>query len=193
MELALIVEAENKFSSEIVEAFAEVQQPRTNFQIDNFVIKQHETAEMQYKQVLLELQDIYYNVKRLRLSIKKTEIEIERLRATGDEIDEIEAQIKELGLEQTGVVALGSLRELEHLLGVYNSFGHKFSRDEIESGQSDYWNQRLHRQAILETVGGSQAQAAHLEALRQIGAIEVTKSGVNTVDEMNQSSDKELT
>lgn len=194
MEIALLTNAENKFSQELVQAFAEIQQSRTNFQLDNFVIKQHETPEMQYKQVLLELQEMYYTIKRLKLNIQKTEIEIERLRATNDEIDEIEAQIKELGLEQTRVVALGSFRELEHLLNIYNSFEHKFTLDEIENGQSEYWNQRLHRQAVLETIGGSQAQAAHLEALRQIGAIEVGKDNINTVTqpELDQSNNKEI-
>jgi len=189
MEITTFNNAENRFPKELIEAFSEVQQSRTNFQIDHFVIGQHETPEMQYKQVLIELQSMYYTIKQVGLNIKKTEIEIERLRATNDPINEIEAQIKELGLEQTRIVALGSFRELERLLNIYDSFEHKFSRAEIENAQSDYWNQRLHRQSTLEAIGGSQAQAAHLDALRQIGAIKITKEGVEPIAVENEQKE----
>lgn len=189
MELDIFNNLEERFPKELIESFSEIQQSRTNFQIDNFVIRQHETAEMQYKQVLIELQEMYYTLKRASLNIKKTEIEIERLRSTNDEIDEIEAQIKELGLEQTRVIGMGSIRELKRLLEIYDSFEHKFSRDEIENLQPEYWNQRLHRQATLEAIGGSQAQAAHLEALRQIGLIKVTKEGLEPISIENEQKE----
>jgi hypothetical protein len=182
MEITTFEKAESNFTTELLNTFADIQQSRTNFQIDNFVIRQHETPEMQFKQVCIELQEMYYTIRRVGLNIKKTEIEIKELRATGKESDELEAQIKELGLEQTRIIAHGTFRELERLLQIYNSFEHKFTRQEIEAGQENYWNRRLHRQATLEAIGGSQAQAAHLDALRQIGAIEVTKEGINTVN-----------
>jgi hypothetical protein len=109
--------------------------------------------------------------------MKKTEIEIKKLRVTGDEVDEIDAQIKELGLEQTRLVGIGAFRELDQLLKIYNSFEHKYTRAEIEEAQPEYWNKRLSRQATLEAIGGTQAQAAHLDSLRQIGALEMASEG----------------
>ena len=78
---------------------------------------------------------------------------------------------------------------------IYNSFEHKYTRDEIEAAQADYWNKRLNRQATLEAIGGSQAQAAHLDSLRQIGALEILpEGGIRTVSqEMQQLTEqKEL-
>jgi hypothetical protein len=167
----------SKLNSTILEAMAEIQQARSNFQLEKFVVNQHETDEMRYMQTLIELQQIYYTIKTVSLEMKKNEIEITRLRATGDEIDEIDAQIKELGLEQTRLVGIGAFRELDTLLGIYNSFEHKYSRAEIEAAQPEYWNKRLSRQATLEAIGGSQAQAAHLDSLRQIGALEMSPEG----------------
>lgn len=110
------------FTPEIVATFASVQQPRSEFQIEKFVIGQHPTPEMQYYQTILEIQNLYYTIKQVALEMKKTEIEIERLRATGDEIDEVNAQIKELGLEQTRVVGIGAFRELDIFLRIKENY-----------------------------------------------------------------------
>lgn len=178
MEIELFNSIEEKYTPDILGAIAEVQQARSNFQIEKFVIGQHETEEMQYYQTLIELQSLYYTLKNVSLQIKKTEIQIDRLRQTGDEIDEIEAQILELGLEQTRVIGKGSIRELDRLVQIYNSFEHKYTRSEIEERQIEYWEKRLNRQAMLEAIaGGSTAQAAHLDSLRQIGAIEFKEDG----------------
>jgi len=34
-----------------------------------------------------------------------------------------------------------------------------YTHEEIEAAKPDYWNKRLSRQATLEAIGGSQAQA----------------------------------
>lgn len=170
-------------------ALAEIQKPRSRFQLEKFVVGQHDTPEQQYKQVLLEIQNLYYTIKTVSLSIKKDQIQIDRLRSTGDEIDEIDAQIKELGLEQTRLAALGAQRELQDLIEIWESFEHKYTHEEIESLQPEYWDRRLHRQSILEAVGGSQAQASHLDSLRQIGAINVTSQGI-TAAEPNELEQK---
>jgi hypothetical protein len=157
----------------IFNAIEEIQQPRSRFQIENFVIGQHDTKEMQYYQVCLELQDLIYKYRLACINMEKTKIEINRLRATGDEIDELTAQEKEIGLEQTLTIMHGAYRELEHLVNIWESFPKKFTREEIDAAQPAYWNNRLRTQAILESVAGSTAQASHLEALRQIGIIKV--------------------
>jgi hypothetical protein len=182
------------FTPEIVATFAEVHQPRSAFQLEKFVLGAHETQEMRYYQCVTEIQSLYYTIKEVSLELKKSEIEIARLRATGDEIDELDAQIKELGIEQTKVVGVGAFRELEVLVNIFNKFP-AYTREEIEAAQPEYWNKRLSRQATLEAIGGTQAQAAHLDALRQIGAIEMApEGGIRAVSqEMQQmTGQKEL-
>lgn len=193
--MELLPEITEKFTPDVLLAMAEVQQSRSDFQLEKFVVNQHDTEEMRYQQTVIELQQLYYTIKNVSLEMKKSEIEINKLRATGDEVDEIDAQIKELGLEQTRLVGIGAFRELEALMNIYNSFEHKYTRAEIEAAQPDYWNKRLSRQATLEAIGGSQAQAAHLDSLRQIGALEMApEGGIRAVSqEMQQiTGQKEL-
>jgi hypothetical protein len=159
------------FTPEIVSTFAEIQQPRSEFQLEKFVVGAHDTPEMQYFQCITEIQSLYYTLKEVGLNLKKTQIEIDRLRSTKDEIDEIEAQIKELRVEQTQVIAVGAIRELEVLLDIKNKYPN-YTRKEIEISQPDYWNKRLNRQAQFEIIAGSSGGAANLTALNQIGVLQ---------------------
>lgn len=187
MDLVQFENIQEALTPDILLAMAEVQKPRSQFQLEKFVVGQHDTDEMRYYQTVTEIQSLYYTIRNVSLEMKKTEIEISRLRETGDEIDEIDAQIKELGLEQTRVVGVGAFRELSDLMNIFNSFEKKYTREEIEIAQPDYWNKRLNRQATLELAGGSQAAAAHLDSLRQIGAIEVSAQGIKEVESFKET------
>jgi len=172
---------DEKLTPEILSAIAEIQQPRSQFQLEKFVVNQHDTDEMRYFQTLIEIQQIYYTIRSVSLDVKKAEIEVERLRATKDEVDEIDAQIKELGLEQTHLIAIGAFRELELLINIFNSFPKKFTRAEIEEAQPEYWLKRMHRQTTLEFAAGGKGGYGHLDSLRQMGVLKVTENGIESV------------
>jgi hypothetical protein len=157
---------------EIDKAIAEVQQPRSRFQLERFVLGQHATPEMQYYQTVLELQDMIYKYKYAQIAVKKTETKIAKLRSTGDELDELKAQEKELGLVQTRFTMLGAERELKHLMEIFESFTHKYTRNEIEQAQPDYWQARLTNNAKAMLMGGSGVNAAHIEAMEQAGVLD---------------------
>jgi hypothetical protein len=157
---------------EIKNAIIEVQQPRSRFQLEKFVIGQHPTEAMQYYQVLLELQDLIYKWESAELALKKTELEIQRLRESGDEIDEITALEKELGAKQTKIAMLGAKREIAHLVDIYNSFSQKFTREEIESNQPQYWEARLKNNASAMLMGGQSVNPAHIESMRHAGILD---------------------
>lgn len=159
--------------NEIYEAFLEIQKPRTNFQLEKFVVGQHDLPEQQYKQTLLEIQQLIFNLKSIRLELKKTEIEIARLRATKDEIDEVDAQIKEIGQERTKLALVGAIRELKDLIEIWKKFPVKFTYQQLEQSEPDYWDKRLTRQAALEHMGSDgKIGWASLDALRQIGSLD---------------------
>jgi hypothetical protein len=145
--MSLLPDVSKYFTPEIVATFAEVHQPRSRFQLEKFVVNAHPTAQMQYYQIITEIQALYYTIKQVSLELEKTRIEIKRLRDTGDEIDEIEAQIKELGIEQTQVVGVGAFRELKILLELKSQYP-DYTRNEIEQNQSEYWELRLQAQNI---------------------------------------------
>ena len=154
----------------ISEAIAEIQQPRSRYQLIHFVIGQHDTPEMRFYQLCLELQDMGYKLRTAQLSVRKTEIEIARLLETGDELDAIEAEEKQVGLEQTQIVMRGAERELAVLTDLFDE-SQKFTRDEIEHAQPEYWQARLTRQTNLQMMSGN-VQWAQLDSMRQIGMLD---------------------
>jgi hypothetical protein len=156
----------------INEAIAEVQQPRSRFQLERFVLGQHATPEMKYYQTVIELQDSIYKYKLAVINVKKAELKITKLRATGDELDELKAQEVELGLAQTQFAMVGAEREIKHLLEIFDTFTHKYTREEIETAQPDYWQARLTNNAKAMLMGGQSVNAAHIEAMEQAGVLD---------------------
>jgi predicted transcriptional regulator len=166
-------------------AIAEVQQPRSRFQLKRFVIGSHATTEMQYYQTCLELQDMIYKFQVAQIAVKKAELKIIRLREAKDEMKELKAQETEIGLRQTRLAMIGAERELNDLVAIFDSFETKFTRADIEAAQPDYWNARLTGNAKAMLMGGSSVNAAHIEAMEQAGILE------NFIEEVAQSK-KEL-
>jgi len=154
----------------ILDAIAEVQQPRSRYQLIHFVLGQHDTAEMQFYQLCIELQDMGYKLRMAELNVKKTEVQIARLVETGDELDAIEAEEKQVGLEQTQIVMRGAQREIAILEDIFNECQH-YTRDEIEHAQPEYWQARLTRQTNLQMMSGN-VQWAQLDSMRQIGLLD---------------------
>jgi len=154
----------------IAEAIAEIQQPRSRYQLIHFVIGQHDTPEMRFYQLCLELQDMGHKLRVAELGVRKTEIEIARLLETGDELDAIEAEEKEVDLEYTRIVMRGAERELAVLTDLFDE-SQKFTRDEIEHAQPEYWQKRLTRQTNLQIMSGNVGWA-QLDSMRQIGLLD---------------------
>ncbi len=154
----------------ITEAIAEIQQPRSRYQLIHFVIGQHDTPEMRFYQLCLELQDMGHKLRLAQLGVRKAEIEIARLLETGDELDALEAEEAQVGLEQTQIVMRGAERELAVLTDLFDE-SQKFTRDEIEHAQPEYWEKRLTRQTNLQLMSGG-VQWAQLDSMRQIGLLD---------------------
>ena len=154
----------------ITEAITEVQQPRSRFQLIHFVLGQHDTPEMQFYQLCIELQDMGYKLRIAKLGIRKAEIEIARLLETGDELDAIEAEEKQVGLEQTRIIMGGAEREIAVLTDLFNE-SQKFTRDEIEHAQPEYWQKRLTRQTNLQLMAGG-VDAGQLTSLHNAGFLD---------------------
>ena len=168
-----IDEIKKVFPHEILEAIKEVQQPRSKFQLEHFVLNQHDTEEMRYYQVLLEIGSMYDTLKTIDFEMRKKQIQIKRLKESSDELDAIEVEELEFSLETTNRLLVGTFRELSHLIDLYNSFPVKYSREQLETAQPDYWMKRLTRQVNLDLLGNNgNVNPANLDALRQIGALE---------------------
>jgi hypothetical protein len=164
---------------EIDLAIAEIQQPRSRFQLENFVLGQHATVEMQYFQTCIELQDMLHKYRNAEITIKIDEKTVDKLRSSGDEIDALEADKLELNLKQTRLAMIGAQREIAHLVDIWNQFPNKFSRAEIEAAQPAYWAERLTANANAMLMAGQGVNPAHIEAMQQAGVLDEFVSKLN--------------
>jgi hypothetical protein len=148
---------------------------RTRYQLRQFVIAKHDTAPMQWRQVLIEAQSLFYNIRIAELDVRKKEIEIERLLATGDEIDAIEAEEKQLGIQLTERTLAGARMELQWLQEIAEEVG-IYTPEQIETDQPKYWAARLSRQAGLDQMSIQQGiSSGNLESMRLAGLITTEK------------------
>lgn len=156
----------------IEQAKAEITQSRTKYQIERFVVGQHHSPEMQYRQLVIEAYGLKQTIKESQLRIEKIKAEAAELRATGKLSDSIEAEILELKLEDMQNHIVGSKRELTFMEELFEQYP-KYSLEEIEAAQQDYWETRLTRVAQLQMLsrqGG--VDWAQLEAVYQAGIME---------------------
>lgn len=158
------------FTPDIVNRFAEVTQSRSRYQLEKFVMNQHDTDEMRYVQIVTEIQSMYYSAKNMLLEMKKNRIKIDRLRATGDEIAELEAQQIELSIEQAMISSIAFYREMQHLTDILEQFP-RYTREQIENNQPEYWHKRMYRQAEIDATAGTSNLAGHLTSLLQMGEL----------------------
>jgi hypothetical protein len=177
----ILPEIFDKGIEKIIKHAQSIQQPRSNFQLEKFVIGQHETSQMQFYQTCIEIIEGYFNLKIAKLEVEKMKIREHALRNSSDPIDQIDAQIISLGISKTESVIKGSENELARLVDLYNSFPIKYTRQDIELDQDVYWAERLQRQAALEQVSVSTSQSEHFNSLRQVGLLNVSK-GVISLD-----------
>ena len=166
---------------QIEEAITEIQQPRSRFQLERFVTGSHLTPEMKYYQTCLELQDMIHKYQIAKINVQKAELKIKRLRETKDEMKELKAQEVEIGLRQTRLAMIGAERELNDLVAIFNSFEKRYTREEIEAAQPEYWNQRLTGNAKAMLMGGNSVNPAHIEAMDQAGVLQ------NLIEEVQES------
>ena len=142
---------------------------RSRYQLRQFVIGQHDTAPMQWRQILIETQDLAYKIRMAELDCERKRIEIQKLSATDDTLDVIEAEEKRLGLTLTERTLQGAYLELGWLEELADEVGaHSF--EEIEANQPEYWKLRLNRQAGIDQLSVQQGiSAGNLESMRLAG------------------------
>jgi hypothetical protein len=144
---------------------------RSKYQLKNFVIFQHDTKPMQWRQIVLEAQQLAYSIAMAELDIRRKQIEIKRLLASGDEIDAIEAEEKRLGIVLTERALAGAMLELSWLEEFAKEVG-EFSVEQVELDQPKYWGLRLSRQAGLDQMSAQQGiGAGNLQSMLNAGLL----------------------
>lgn len=144
---------------------------RTRYQLRQFVVGQHDTTPMRWRQILLEAQDLMFKIRVAEINLAKARITIDRLRATGDAVDALDADEAEVGAVLTERTLAGARIELQWLAELADEVGaHTF--EEIEADQPRYWALRLDRQAVLDKLGAVEGVSpGNLAAMLNAGLI----------------------
>ena len=150
--------------NELHDAFLEIFQGRSDFQLENFVVNAHTSPERQYAQCVLELQNKYYSIKQADISRRKINHEIK------NEECPFTIEEKQLELEQLDIAMLGALREFDTLYKIYQKFP-RYTNEQLQKAESKYWLERLTSQAQQDIESSGYVSVGNAEALRQVGVI----------------------
>jgi len=174
-------------------AIKEIQQSRSRYQLEKFVVGQHDSPEMQYYQLVIEANGTTNSIKETELRIEKVKAEADELRETGKKSDSIEAQIKELSIPELETQLIGQRRELAFMEELFSQY-ENYTREDIELAQPEYWKSRLMRvgeMQILARQGG--VDWAHIQALYQADVLHEAITKMPTMAHLDGKSDQLLT
>jgi len=132
--------------------FAKYSAGRTSFQLERFVMQEHDLPERKFLQLMMELKSCRDGFIGDCFEMEKLRIQIKRLIQTGDEIDNLEALKKQYILRQHEENMKFREREIANIVRLINTLPKIYTYDEIEAAESRYWEQRLTRQAFEDMV-----------------------------------------
>jgi len=144
-------EFSNKFDLGAID-FSKYTAGRTSFQLERFVMQEHDLPERKFLQLMMELKSMRDGFIGDCFEIEKLKIEIKRLLATNDEIDNLEACKKQYILRQYEENMIFREREIKTIVRLINGLPKIYTYDEIEAAESVYWEHRLTRQAFEDMV-----------------------------------------
>jgi hypothetical protein len=151
---------------ELREAVLAIQQPRTNFQLQHFVVGQHDSEPRRWMQCVLELQIKLHHLRRAEIEQRITRRRIASLRSAGTAD---EADLMEIDLETHTLAILGAVRETEALFAIFKSFPRGYTNAELNAAEEEYWQLRLARQAKHSLVATGRIGLGDLDSLYQLG------------------------
>jgi hypothetical protein len=149
-----------------------VVQGRSNFQLKNFVIGQHDTPEMRYRQIIIECKDLLYKIAQAEIALEIGALKLAKLEESDDEIDKLKVKKRKMQRAVAQTVIEGTKRELAYLVELAKDYRH-YTPSEIEANQPEYWELRLTRQATTDRMALEQGvSAGNLASMINAGLIQ---------------------
>lgn len=152
----------------MLEAFDEIQMPRTPYVLENMVVNSKFTEQQKYAQCVLEMSIAYDNLRTAKYNAELKQIEIDEINTKGRK-GQLEKEIKKIELEQLNRARLGAMREFEYLFKLWKSFGRTYTREELNQAQEKEYTMRLETQARQDMNASGRISVGNQEGLRQIG------------------------
>jgi len=157
-----------KLKDDMIQAFDEIQMPRTPYVLGNMVVGSRFTSEQQYAQCVLELSIAYDNLRTANAHAELKEIEIAKMKSrTRKEV--LEREIKIVELEQLNRARLGASREFTYLFNLWKNAPKKYTREDLDAAQELEYKMRLEIQAQHDLNATGRISQSNQEGLRQIG------------------------
>jgi hypothetical protein len=145
---------------------------RSNYQLRHFVIGQHDTPEMQYRQILIEARDLIHKIKSTEINNELVQMKIDKLKNKKNQKSTLKAARLELDLEITKNLLVAAYEELDFLIEMSKDY-RSYTSNEIESNQKVYWKARLTRQAETDRFALEQGiGVGNLESLIRAGLLQ---------------------
>jgi len=143
------MEVTTKLHKELMEAFDEIQMPRTPFVLENLIVNTKFTDEQKYAQCVLEMSIAYDNLRLAQIDMSIKQIEIDEL---DDKVEKqrLEKLKKQIELEQTQRAVLGAEREFTYLFNLWTKFKKRYTREELNDAQPIEYKMRLETQALQD-------------------------------------------
>ena len=154
-------------SPKLLAAFSEIQQPRSRYVLEAFIVGAKLTPEAQYAQCVLEAQIKWENIRLGRLEMERIDLEIAAITTPG-RLGEIEREKKQIEKEQTARAMLGAERELACLCDIFNQFPEQFTHAQLQAAQATEHKQRVCLQAIQDIRAYGHVMPGNQDALRTI-------------------------
>lgn len=150
--------------AELYQAFEDVSQSRSDYQLKHFVVGQHESPERRYLQIVLELQRKVSVLRRAKISLRQSQ------RKYAEEVDADERELIALDIEDGSLAISGAMREFNYLYAMYLA-SPKFTAEQLQEAEQAYWETRLARQSSLDIEATGRIGVGNLDALRQAGML----------------------
>lgn len=159
-----------KLHQKLSEAFNEIQQPRTNFELEKLIVWTKFTEPQAYAQCVLEMSIKYDNLRLAKIDMSIKQLEIDELEKNKplSEMTKLEIAKKQIELEQTERAVLWAEREFQYLYHLRNKFPKKYTREELNDNSPLEFQKRLETQALHDLESNGRISVSNLEWLRQI-------------------------
>lgn len=143
------------------------------FQILNFISKDFSNERI-YRKVLLQLTERYRGLQEARIRRKRLDIDLREIvnkksKSSGFALERLKVDEEEklMGLEYEDKLIKDALVEVELYIEIYEKLP-KFSREEFEKSELEYWKDRLLSDAQMEMLGG-RVEKGTQDSLKRIG------------------------
>jgi hypothetical protein len=186
--------------AEIEQAMFNVPFGNSSFQ-NNYLINSFETGSRKYRHILLQMQqklkalkDAEFSHKRNQVKILELEFKIAKAKGFTKTLLEIDLEEKKWGIDFSKKLIEDAIIELNDFYKAFSQL-HKYTREEFEAEEKEYWSKRLTKEAQLSISATGRIDVGTQSTLLQIGIDPISAQqelSVVNIDAINKIKEEML-